>query len=384
MASLLDAAVAAEPVRNAAAAPRLVLAGCARFGVADGIADHGTHLRAALSAALGAAVEACERQPDGTWRTAGGRSARDLGALVSGCDALLLQYEPISYGRWGVAPWLPRQLAAVRRQGTRVGVIVHETAMPLRGLRSTAMGCWQRAQLRAVAASSDIIFASIEAWTRRIAGFRPRREVHHLPVGSNLPDLRALRGVARARLGLDAGDLAVATLSTGHPSHVIGPVRESLNRIAEAGHRVTLLRLGAGAAEVDRLHDAVRVHRPGAQSPELLAADMAAADIALMPYVDGVSTRRGGFMAALQHGVAVVGSDGPLTDSLLRHAGLALAPLDGIAAAARRLAADPMARDAHGAAGRRLYEQRFDWPVLARSVLAALHARAGHAEGRAQ
>lgn len=348
-----------------------MIAGRARAGESDGISDHGLRLRDALVDGLGAAVDICERQPDASWRC-GDWTAPHLADAARGRDAVLLQYNPFLYGRWGVAPWLPGQLRAIRRGGARAGVMVHETAMPLRGVRSSLMGMWQRAQLRAVVANADVVFVSIEQWARRIAAFRPRRPVLHLPVGSNLPDMREAREVARVRLEIDAGTVAVATLSTGHPSHLIAPVRDSVNALAAAGHRVTLLRLGAGAPDVEGLDERVRVHRPGAQSAALLAAGMAAADIALMPYVDGASTRRGGLMAALQHGVAVVGSDGPLTDPSLRSSGLTLVPHAQMSQAALHLAGDSEARIRAASLGRRIYLERYDWPVIAGTVLGAL------------
>ncbi len=357
---------------------RIAIAGRAPSDGVDGIVDHGRRLRRALLGD-GASVRMCGRLPDGAWRTDDGAEAGDLASAVRGCEAVLLQYNPFLYGRWGFAPWLPGELRAVRRGGTRVAVMIHEAAYPFDSARGTVMGVWQRLQLRGVVAAADVVFVSIERWTRRIAAYRPRRDVRHLPVGSNLPDMRAARAESRSRLGLAEDTVAVATLSTGHPSQLVDPVREAVTAIAAAGIPVALLRLGAGAPAVDDLPPAVRLHQPGRQPAEQLAADLAAADIALMPYGDGVTTRRTGFMAALQHGVAVVAADGPRTDASLRALGgaaLALVPLDGIAAAAVRLAGDATERARLAEAGTRLYAECFDWQVLSRRVLGAL-AEAG-------
>jgi glycosyltransferase involved in cell wall biosynthesis len=355
---------------------RIAIAGRAATGEVDGIRDHAHNLAATLRTRAGVAVRMCERRPDGTWSSDDGGEDPDLAGAVQGCDALLLQYNPFLYGRWGVAPWLPAQLRALRRRGVRVAVMVHETAVPLRRMRGTAMGAWQRGQLRAVVACADVALVSIEPWAARIAAFRPRRPVRHLPVGSNLPDMRHMRAVSRARLGLGVDDIAVATLSTGHPSHLVEPVREACNALADSGWNVTLLRLGAGASPVGGLRDSVRVLRPGRQPLAALAVDLAAADLALMPYVDGVSTRRTGLMAALQHGVAVVGSDGPLTDGSLRESGAVSLVANGSAEAMARgavgLTADPRAQRRLGGAGRRLYDEHFDWSVIAAALLEAL------------
>jgi glycosyltransferase involved in cell wall biosynthesis len=95
------------------------------------------------------------------------------------------------------------------------------------------------------------------------------------------------------------------------------------------------------------------------------------------PFVDGVSTRRTTLMAALQHGVAVVGTDGRLTDDILRASreALTLAPVGDrhqLEDAVRRLADDPGLRRSRGAAGRELYTSSFAWPVTAAIVATAL------------
>jgi glycosyltransferase involved in cell wall biosynthesis len=82
-------------------------------------------------------------------------------------------------------------------------------------------------------------------------------------------------------------------------------------------------------------------------------------------------------MAALAHGRPVVSLDGCSTDSVLASAkdALVLTPVGDrpeFARAVMTLAADPARRQAIGEAGRRLYEQHFDWPVIARTVASLL------------
>ena len=113
---------------------------------------------------------------------------------------------------------------------------------------------------------------------------------------------------------------------------------------------------------------------PGYLGTESIARRLAAADIFLSPLIDGVSTRRGTLMAALQHGLPIVGTAGPLTDSILLESGSALSLVavgdrDGFADEVRRLADEAAERQSMRRAGRRLYERNFDWPVTAERIL---------------
>ena len=225
------------------------------------------------------------------------------------------------WGRWGFAPRLVADVATVRahRRRPQLVLAVHEAYVPIHDARTLVMGVWQRFQLASLLLLVDRRFASIERWAAKLSRFRPTR---HLPSGSNLPDARGERQAVRSELGL--GDaVAVATLSTGHPSHLTAYVEASLARLAAEGVEVVFLQLGAGSSEV-AVPSGVRVIRPGLLPAERLGALLAAADVLLTPFDDGVSTRRGSFLAGLCEGVAVVGTEGELTDSMLLGQGLEL------------------------------------------------------------
>jgi glycosyltransferase involved in cell wall biosynthesis len=300
-----------------------------------------------------------------------------LGGLARAqAAAVVLQYNPFSYGRWGFAPQVPIALARLRLAPRRpkLAVMVHEAYVPMEGMRWTLMGAWQRAQLFAIRLSAKVIFASSGPLAERLARLRPARPTHHLPVASNLPDHRSERGRARSALGADAETLVLTAFGTGHPSRSLDLVAAAANPLAQASRDLLLLNLGAGTPPIPGVDPSIRVHAPGLSPPGELASALAATDIYLAPFEDGVSTRRTTLMAALQHGLPVVGTDGELTDDLLR-ANLALTPVDRpdlFAAAVAELANDAGVRAQAGARARRLYEQSFDWPVIANHLLVAL------------
>lgn len=341
-------------------------------GSVDAIRDHSEKLADALRAA-GHLVDLHLRTPAGLWKSETTR--RRLSCGLRSYDLAVVQYNPFLYGRRGFAPWLPVELWRVRatRRRPRIALLVHEPFVPIKGWRWTLMGLWQRAQLVAVRAAADVVFVSIEVWTKRLKQWSPTRATHHLPVGSNFPDQRSVRDETRRELRVNPEELVIATVDTGGGARAPELVDAAVAHVA-AHSQVLWLALGDRASKPLALAG-VRVCAPGYVSPARFAALLGAADLFLAPYVDGVSTRRGAAMAALQHAIPVVGTDGPLTDAVLQtSAALELVPVgqpEQFADAAALLAANPAERQAIGERGRDLYCSEFDWPLIAHRLLAA-------------
>lgn len=300
-------------------------------------------------------------------------TAQSIDDAVAPSDTVLMvQYNPFSFGRAGVALRFVRAMRRLRRRYPSLTLVVmcHETVVMNPGVRWAALRQVHRAQLRALLRLADAVYVSVDAW-------RPYLEAHGakdaalLPVGSNLPDRRAQRDAARA--ALDATDrLIVATFSTGHPSHDDEIARRAVDAVVSVRPDTLVLSLGAGRQRLLEPGDD-RERCPGHLPAHELAAHLAAADMLISPFVDGISTRRGTVMAALQHGVAVVGSVGRSTDpdleALVRGLPGAGRGGDWIPGTAAALANDASLRDEQGRAGRSLYAARYDWPVLAARVL---------------
>jgi glycosyltransferase involved in cell wall biosynthesis len=339
---------AERPIRWAVVYPR-------SESLVDGVRDYCDRLAEALDAHPGAEARAV--------------APSDLAGLKRWPDIVLLQYSPFAFGRWGFAPLLIGQF--LRSAGTRA-VMVHEPFVPVTDIRSALMGAWQRFQLGAIVLAAHRVFLSVEGWRTRIAG--RRREAVHLPVPSNLPDARNLRGRTRLELGAAPDRLVVATLATGHSSQLTLHVRAAVEAIASESPGLLVLNLGAGAASLE-LGDGVEVVQPGRLSATGLSAHIAAADLCLLPFVDGASTRRGSVMAALQHGIPVISTEGHLSDPVfeqLNGAAWLLSRADdeaGFVRAALEIARDRQRGMAMGVRGRCVYEERFDWPVLVERLM---------------
>jgi len=282
---------------------------------------------------------------------------------------ILLQYNPFSWGRAGFAPTLVRDVARLRRR-TRapLALMVHEAWIDVRDPRSALIGGWQRAQLRTLLALADAALTSTQALARELGG-----GAVHVPIGATIEPLPVAPEAVRERLGLD-GKLAVALFGRANPARLLDHAETAIAALAQAHgpERVAVLNLGADAPPL-RAPRGVAVDSPGRLDAGELSLRLSASDLVLLPLTDGVSTRRTTLMAALAHGRPVLGLHGCNTDAELAAASdaLTLTPAgdrDAFARAAVELARDPARLQALGTAGRRLYEARYDWPVVARRV----------------
>jgi glycosyltransferase involved in cell wall biosynthesis len=354
-------------------APRLTVLAAAPSDKADGIHDYTRRLIATLNGRTDVAVS-CENPRE----TSVDRLSSPDSASRDRRPTILLQYNPFNFGRWGFAPWLPAKLWRLRRSKPRprIALMVHEMYYPITDWRSALMGGWQRVQFLAVRVLSDVVFTSVSPWAKALESHRPRRPVHHLPVGSNLPDMRHARADERERLGIGEDAIVLAAFGTGHPSRLLDYVAHAADSVASQGHETVLLNLGFNTPEVS-VSPEVRVLAPGHLEEEAISRHLAAVDIYLAPFTDGVSTRRTTLMAALQHGLPIVGTDGHNTDEMLRGptSAMRLTPVGDDEAFSRsvcQLADDAAARAELGERARLLYEGEFDWSVVADRLLAQL------------
>ena len=291
---------------------------------------------------------------------------------------ILIQYNPFAYGRWGVAPGLVAEALMFRRRtGARLAISVHESWVNPRDRgrapwRSLLMGAYQRVQLAALLGLADVVFAATQSLVRKLG-----HDAIHVPVGTNVTPLPVDRQDARSRLGI-GDELVVALFGTGHPSRALEYATTAIELLADARApgNVKVLNLGVGAPALD-VRRGVAVVTPGELEAGELSLRLSASDLLLLPFTDGLSTRRTTLMAGLAHGLAVVGLQGPETDDVLASnpQALTLTPLGDVAAFARAivaLAEDSHRRRATGHAGRELYATQFDWSVSASRVAAAL------------
>jgi len=358
--------------------------------VPGGVADHTLALARALAARSADVVVLGRRGDPASLAPLPCRldvTPRSLPAAVAaaGAAALIVQYVPFLYARYGLAPSLVRAAGRIRRTGVRIGVLVHEPYVPFTRLPWLATGWPMRWQLKALLARADAVWSPVPAFLERARrGARPGATLAVVPVGATVPVGSAPRAEARARLHLADDDVAIGVFSPGASGAVPEWVAAAIAALAgEAG--VAWVAFGQGSARVARTGGAdggpgaarprgagARVMELGWLAPAEVSRVFRALDLAVAPFVDGLTLRRTSAMAALAHGVPLVSSRGPLFDPSLADAAACEPTLEAFVRSVCALAADPARRAALGAAGRRFYEARGSTDVLAARVAADL------------
>jgi glycosyltransferase involved in cell wall biosynthesis len=311
------------------------------------------------------------RLPD----TFGPRSLRVLGKALSRPNPvrrLLVQYVPHAFG-WK-AMNLPFCLWLYgRRHRDRIWVMFHEVAYDLslgQSLRHNVLGCVTHMMAAFVSRAAERCFASTSSWFPMVWRVHSRRRVEWLSIPSNLPTEAPPEAVAqvRTRYGANAAQPLVGHFGTF--GELIAPLVEKvIPEIVATDPKCIGLLMGRGSDQwLPRLRQsrpdlADRLFATGALSASELATHLAACDLLVQPYPDGVTTRRTSVMAPLALGVPIVTTSGFLTEPLWHQENLvALAPVESpaeIVAQAEKLLKDASARHKLGKSGQDGYQRLF-------------------------
>jgi glycosyltransferase involved in cell wall biosynthesis len=347
----------------------------------DGIGDHTAHLARALGEQKHE-VRVWTAQPEATpipgvqiehafdSSPRGGVHAIVPRIAASPPDAIVVQYNPFSYGRWGLNLSLPAALREVRRQcpDTRIAVMVHEPFVPVESWRFAVFTTWQRWQLWQLGGTADVLFFSISPWVQRFQSWFPGTPSLHLPVGSNIPVVPTDRAATRARLGLSAKTVVCGIFGSAHESRDLSLTKEALRSLHATIPDLRVLYVGTSGPALRSHLGELPLIDAGALPAAEVSHHLSAMDLYLSPFRDGVSTRRGSFMAGLQHGIPTVTTTGPDTDPELRAAAgdaFRAGPHGdpgAFSGLVHRLATDGDERRRLGEAGASFYEQKYDWP----------------------
>jgi len=292
-----------------------------------------------------------------------------------GPRTLLVQWVPHGYGRRsmnvGFCRWLARR---VRLHGDLLQLMVHEPFLEFRGVRQSAAAVVHRWMVSALLRAAERVWLSIPGWEPRLRAYAAANlRMDWLPIPSSIPRAATQDSIRAVRGKLGNPPLLIGHLGTYSPliSEMLEPI---IVELLHSRPESSFLMLGSGGDEVRSAFLA--------RSPDLsnrlfatsylqnseLSPHLAACDLLIQPYPDGASSRRSSLMAGIAHGVPVLTTSGHLSESLWTDSGaVAIAPAGdrfALMNSARRLIDSPEERARLGEAGLRLYEERFDWPLI--------------------
>ena len=317
------------------------------------------------------------------------RHLRQAGALLDafpGPRRILVQWVPHGYSRRAMnipfCVWLWRR--ALR--GDVIELMVHEPYLTFweGSVRQAAAATVHRVMTMVLLRAAARVWISIPAWEPMWRPYALGRYVPFdwLPIPSSArpPDERDAQ-IIRNRIAPGG------TALVGHVGTYGAPVASMLTKAVRAllwqNSSVRVLLIGVGSEEFlarfahrDRA-TAERVTATGELSESVLAAHIAACDVLMQPYPDGISSRRTTAIAGLLLGVPVVSTAGRLTEPLWEESeAVRLVPVDRLGEMALQvnvLLQHPEARMRMVEKGRALYERVFK---LQRTIDALTHRRA--------
>lgn len=289
-------------------------------------------------------------------------------------DQVVLEYTPLSFvlGRRYPNDALVRLWEDLGRR-YRTSLVLHETyfvawwhppSWVTGPMQKWQMQRFVRHSHRVLTASHPLL-AEVRRWSER-----PRYAL--LPLGTTIPMVPADRADLRRRNGIPDSATVLTLFGGGEGLRRMRRQVEAIDaQFAASRTRAHWLLLGAIPREWFSLRHVIQ---PGFLDPRSLSAHLQMTDVFLVPHVSGLCAKRSALIAALAHGLPVLGTRGPYTDAFWSEVpGVTLVeprPAQAIARAAMELAADEALRQRQGAENRRLFESRFAWAKVVEAFLA--------------
>lgn len=260
--------------------------------------------------------------------------ARQVNIVVANtaADVVHIQYQSAAFDLHPVINLLPSFLHG---SPASVAVTFHDLRVPYIFPKAGPLR-W-RANLELARHSDAVIVTNAEDHLRLRYYSELTAKLREVPIGANvLPDLPAGydRAGQRAHLGVGGDDLLLCYFGFLNESKGGEELMEATARLVERGAPAHLLMIGGhvgasdptNAAYLDKVRRRVaelgleqRVHWTGFIGADAVSSAFAASDIAVLPYRDGASFRRGSLMAALAHGMPIVSTTPAVPIPQLRH-----------------------------------------------------------------
>lgn len=286
-------------------------------------------------------------------------------------DRLLVQYVPHGFGWKAMNLPFAAWIAGRGRALAPVWVMFHEVAFPFAWRpKHMLLAGVHHAMARFLIGASDRIFVTVPGWTPILRRCGMRGPVEWLPVPSNVTydaDPVSVAAV-RQRIVTLPDQRVIGHFGTfGEPiTTILQPVLAELLQ----DQSLKVLLIGRGSRSFgDRMVAsnaswAGRIIAAGELALDAVAAHLRACDVMVLPFADGVSTRRTTVMAAMCNGVPLVTNAGHLTENFWKTVECVRTvptpdPRSIVAAIRLTLSMTPAERCAQGRLAADFYQSRF-------------------------
>jgi len=235
-------------------------------------------------------------------------------------DVLHIQYQTAAYAMHPAINFLPLRLR-LSRQRPRVLITFHDLRVPYLFPKAGVVRRWIT---RLPARWSDAVIATNSEDYEQLTRVHLPNTLRLIPIGSNIhpqPPPGYDRAAWRRHLGVLEDEVLLCYFGFLNESKGGVTLLRSLAELVRRGCRAKLLMIGGQVGDSDPTNVAYfesiktlgselglteLILWTGYTPPDQASANFLAADICILPYRDGVSYRRGSFMAALAHGLPII------------------------------------------------------------------------------
>jgi glycosyltransferase involved in cell wall biosynthesis len=285
-------------------------------------------------------------------------------------DHLLLQYIPLGFLTERRSPLFAfKHYMALMKfwkscsKRWKTSLIVHETYYRVWSHPSSMVkGTIQKYLLKSLVAISHHVFTASQLLVEEMKAWGTPYKITYMPLTSHFPYLPTNKAEVRCEKQIDSRELVLTLFGGGNALRLsISWVHEVDRRLHEMNIPVRWLLLGGIPHKW--LNLSAPVISPGRLDCKEMSRWLQMTDIFLAPQSCGLAARRTTFLAALQHGLPIVGTKGYLTDPFLMDLpGLKLtAGIEDFCREVIFLSDKPDMRSVMGESNQHFYNDHFGW-----------------------
>ncbi len=296
-------------------------------------------------------------------------------------DIVNIQFQTAAFNMHPAIHWTPHRIESVP-----VVVTFHDLRVPYLFPKAGALREWI---VKKIARDTDAVISTDREDEARLRQEWHIPKVRWIPIGSNVtttPPPHYDRQTFRSQMGVGDQDLLISYFGFLNESKGGSVLVEALARLVEQGIPAHLVMIGGRAGssdptnvrygeQVDALIDqhnlSKQVHWTGFVEDNAVSANFLASDLTVLPYLDGVSLRRGTLMAALAHGRAIVTThpetDAPELEGVVK----TVEPNnpDALAEAILSIWHDPKKREQLEQAAKQTNDNHFTWASITQKTI---------------